>query len=602
MSADGKRVLLEVKPGMNPVADSTEYDTMYFVDGNNVRFMEGRFEKELGWMVVLNSGAKPIKGALRSIYSFTSNTTNYYLLGTSSKLYAYSAGDLTNITPLKTTSTALANNPITTNGTNVVSVAYTSHGLAQYDRVKISGATGPVSGIPASDFNKEFEVNSVTDANTFTIRVATTAAGSTSGGGAAVVVFKEIDGGAVDESYGLGFGGGLFGVGLFGVPKSFSTATKPRIWSFDRFGENVVLTPGNQMPVYLWALSTTTAPVTPANAPTACEYVFVSDASIGALGAGGDYNKVNQSAQGDSTVWSPLSTNSAYEDRIEEASKFISSINVRGVNLLFTETGVWRHEFVGSPKLWNTTRLDVSDGIIARNARVEYNGTAYFMGQSDIYYFDGASVQATPANTLKKKVFDNYLGTLNRAQKSKIVAGLNPNGNEIIFYLPSGTASENSFYIGYNVKTGEYRFGTRARSAYEHPRPLTDTPFLAAYDGSNSTLYRHESGLNDDGAALPWNIETSYANLLDGNNTFHLQGLVVDGTLEGEMKVTVYTKLDPFDDSERTFGPFTFNDTTRKVNFRAHGRIRKYKFEQDARDTLFRGGRIYEIYKEGTPR
>lgn len=603
MSADGQRILLEVKPGMNPMPDSTEFDTMYFVDGNNVSFMEGRFEKELGWKVALNAGDKPIRGALRSIYSFKNNLTDYYLLGTSSKLYVYTGGVLTNITPLKTTSATLANNPITTNGTNnIVSVSYTSHGLSQYDRVKISGVSGTIGGVPNTDINKEFEVYGVTNANTFTIQVATTSTSGASGGGAAVEVFKEIDAGNVNESYGIGYGGGLYGVGLYGVPKTFASATTPRIWSFDRFGNNVVMTPGNQGAVYLWTLTTATAPTTPSGAPTQCEYVFVSDASIGVLGEGGDYNKITHSAQGSSTGWTPASTSTAYEDEIEDANKFTSQINVRGVNLLFTETGVWRHTFVGLPKLWETVQLDVSDGLIARNARVEYNGTAYFMGQSDIYYFDGAAVQPTPANTIKKTVFDTYLGNLNRAQKAKITAGANPQRNEVIFYLPIGTDSENGFYIAFNVKTGEYRFGTRARSAYEYPRPITSFPLLGYYDGTASTIYRHENGVDDDTAALPWFLETSYANFEAGDRTMHINGLIVDGTIQGSLKVTVYTKLDPFDDAERVFGPFTVTPTTKKLNFRAHGRLRKYRFEQTDSSDYFRGGRIYEVLRPGTPR
>jgi hypothetical protein len=59
--------------------------------------------------------------------------------------------------------------------------------------------------------------------------------------------------GNADEIYGQGYGMGKYGVGLYGMAKVSTTARRfPRIWHLDRFGDNIIGTPGNGGGLYEW--------------------------------------------------------------------------------------------------------------------------------------------------------------------------------------------------------------------------------------------------------------------------------------------------------------------------------------------------------------
>ncbi len=78
---------------------------------------------------------------------------------------------------------ALGTNPITTvNGSKVVTIAHTAHGLTTGMMISINGVSGAVNSIPAAEFLTERALT-VVDANSYTITMLTTATASSSGGG-----------------------------------------------------------------------------------------------------------------------------------------------------------------------------------------------------------------------------------------------------------------------------------------------------------------------------------------------------------------------------------------------------------------------------------
>lgn len=67
----------------------------------------------------------------------------------------------------------------TTNTSNIVQITDTAHGLSTGDHVEISSFASAIGGIPATDFDKRHCIT-VTGANTYTIRTATTATSTVS--------------------------------------------------------------------------------------------------------------------------------------------------------------------------------------------------------------------------------------------------------------------------------------------------------------------------------------------------------------------------------------------------------------------------------------
>ena len=115
-------------------------------------------------------------------------------MGTHKKAYLEDGGDYNDITPLNKTVTCGAN-PITTGtaGSGIITVTANSHGSKAGNYVTLAGATA-VDGITADEINKNFEILTAPDANTFTVDTGGAASsGSTAGGGSSVTAAMEID-------------------------------------------------------------------------------------------------------------------------------------------------------------------------------------------------------------------------------------------------------------------------------------------------------------------------------------------------------------------------------------------------------------------------
>lgn len=588
-----KNVKIQIPPGVTPSPDATPSSALNFTDALNVRFYDAKLRKLGGWTGALVDNSKPVRGCSRRIFSYFYSAKFRYLIGSDEKLYEYINTTLTNITPLKTTATStLGSNPIaTTNTSRDVIITDAAHGRQQYDRIRLSGAT-TFAGIPAGDFNKEHEITAVT-INTFTIRVATAATSTTTGGGAAIEMFDEIADGVCDVEAGTGYGGGLYGMGLYGVAKTFTNSLRyPRIWAIDRYGDEVVMTIGNQGAVYTYGNNNATAPTVLTNAPTDVDWLFVSDNAVCTLSK----NRIKTSDVGDATDWTPAADSLAFEDFIEGAEDFISQIPATGgINLLFTRNSVYTFRYVGLPDIWITKPLDsATDGLIAPMARVSIGGVVFWMGNKDFYLYDGGAVVPIPNNTVKQYVYQN----LNSSQAWKCHAFVNRKFNEIWFFYPSGSSLEPNACVIYNYKEGHWTINTMTRLAGESPLQISDFPLMV----SSTTLYRHESGVNDDSSAMNAYATTNYAMIGSGDSLMDIMGMIPDSTQSGNVDLTVTTKLYPQSSTSRDFGAYTISTTTEKLDFRANGRLRKYTFEQDALNEDFIMGSWYEMIQPSVQR
>ncbi len=681
----GKRVDIVVRPGTNPIPDATQAETLYYTATDKVRFRNGKLRKIGGCMAAEDSGSIGVKGAARSAYGYVSGNKARLIIGTNTRFLSYQDGQTYNITPLLTSTTAIANSlatnyttlgndPFTTvSGSTTVTVAHTAHKLTPGDTATLSGVSG-FNGIPAGNFNATQIVRSVPNANSYTISVATAANADGSGGGASVIEAtaiitvmaashglsdgdrvklnsasntggipnaeinaehiirgaatstfdivastaatssvssaggasttyqKPITKGAINTSLGFGYGGGLYGAGIYGVGKAFvETFSYPRIWSHERFGNDLISSPGGGGGVYLWQNSTTTAPAALTNAPTQVNWIFVSHNIVMTLGAGGVGNRIKGSDVGDATNWTVGPDSYAYQDDIEGIGTLISQARAKDIDLIYTEQEVLVLRFVDKPDIWRVEDLMANDGIIAPKARTRINDMVFWMGRYDFYSYDGYTASPLPNNTVREYIFDN----LNYTQRWKIFAEPNPASDEVIFWVPLGEENEPKTYIIYNYKEQHFTLGSWPRTAAEEPTHLiAATPYLinATSESVAGKIYKHELGVNDDTVALSAYAETNYVQIGEGDNTMDIVRIVPDSTQTGNVNLTVKTKLYQQSQTERSFGPFTVTPATEKVDFRANGRQRKYRFEQGDVDADFIVGKWYETVQEGTPR
>ena len=460
---------------------------------------------------------------------------------------------------------------ITSSG--VIRVTDSSHGLSDGDRVTIASATA-VSDITAAQINTEHIIRKIDD-HTYDIATSgmETTASVTGGGGASTTRASQISEGSCDVEVPDGYGAGLYGQGLYGDNQDFSTPAYPRIWSVDRFGDNIVLTPGQQMGVYEYDSDNSSAPTVVSNAPATVNGLVVHKNQIVTWGKSGIGNQIDTCDIGDRTDWTPAAGSEAFSDVIEGAEEFISAAVVQDYLVLFTRNQVWQQRYVGKPVIRTTKRLDATDGIIGPMAWSVVGEKCYFMGVHDIYVTDGVDVVPIPNNTLRRWVFDN----INDAQAWKSFSWVNRTFNEWWLHFPFGASTEPDYVLRYNYITGEFSQDTSDITAVESPLHITENPLAVS---NNQVLWRLESGDDDDTSAQTSSAETNYFQLGNGDNSMYIMGYVHDAIQTGNLYMTVFTKRYPDDTDTRTFGPYILTPTTQKVNFRAYGRLAKVRFEK----------------------
>jgi hypothetical protein len=387
-----------------------------------------------------------------------------------------------------------------------------------------------------------------------------------------------------------GYGGGTYGTGKYGIGRPFNAGfAYPRIWSFDRLGTGVVLTPGNQTGLYFWAGNVATAPVlqTAGSAPTAINYVVVENRQIIVFGAAGVPNNIMST--NNIANWVPGPTVTAFNGTIPQAGRLLSSSYCKGQVVIFAENSVYKMTFVGSPTIWVIDEIMTSDGALGPKAVTSINDNVVWVGGNNFYIYNGSIAVAIPNNTLRQWFYSK----LNSVTAFHSFIHKSTEYNEIWIFAPFNNAEEPNNYVIWNWEEGHFTNGQLTRTASEEPANPNRAQYMAtgSCDGSVATtkLYAHEvkDDYTDDGANMSGSL-TSNDNLIDTGeymqeilrvipSTFVLP---VDTPATGNLLFSMYINTKEYDGALafRTFGPYNIYDNTQKVETRANGRQRQYQF------------------------
>lgn len=492
------------------------------------------------------------------------------------------------------TSSASGGGASVVRASGLVTVAATSHGQVDGDRVKIDSAA-TFGGITTGQINAEHIIRN-SETNTFDVMTAGTATSSvSSAGGANTEYFEEIADGLQNEVAAQGYGAGLYGAGLYGTALISSTGrTYPRIWHADRYGDTVITTPGNQGGVYQWDGDTDTAPTLISNAPTAVNYIFESNNIIVTLGAGGNQDRIYSSDNTDITVWTSSSVNQVFDDDIEGAGKFISHAGLEDINLLFTEYKTFTMRYIGLPLIWDIEELDNTVGIIAPMARVSVNGVAYWMGGDNFYMYRGGDVEIIPANsqnecTALRYVFEN----LNYGQKSKIFAWFNKTFQEIWWHYPSAGSVEPDRVIRFHIYDRTWTIDTLDRTAGEYPSVKQKNPYLL----NAGTLYKHELGYNDDGSAMAFTARSDKRYY--GRDNKNVNAIIPDSIQAGDITFNVSGWLHPQSSTKTYDNDLTVSTTTEIAETINSARVYQYEWSGSVLDQNWHMGAWMEEIQGG---
>ena len=281
-------------------------------------------------------------------------------------------------------------------GSATITVTDAAHGALAGDFVTFSGA----SATAGLDMNKEFEISTYVDANTYTITYTGSTANATGNGGGTVTATYDISTGLSASAYGYGWGTGDWNDGTWNTPRSTSTVKiDGRQWSFDNFGEDLIATV-SEGGTFRWDTSvgfgTPAAIVT--QAPTNSRFNLVSPVdrhvllfgteTIIGTSSSADPLFLRFSSQEDFQTWVPTATNTAGSFRIQDGSKIMAAARSRGAILVWTDTSLHALQFVGPPFTFSLNQVGANCGAVSNHCVKDVNGITYWMSQTSFYMFD----------------------------------------------------------------------------------------------------------------------------------------------------------------------------------------------------------------------
>ena len=537
---------LEFRPGIN--RDVTSYTNEGgWVDGDKIRFRMGFPEKIGGWEKYSSS---TFLGTCRALHNWIGlDTSNLLGIGTHLKYYIEQGQGFYDITPIRKTSVNATTFSASAGAGSTITVTNNSNGAVQNDFVTFSGAATLGGTITAAVLNQEYQIVQILTGNSYTIVAKDPTSGSavaanssdTNNGGGSVTATYQINVGLNTEVGGTGWGAGTFGRSTWGsgLGGGITTVTELRLWSHDNFGEDLLLNPRDGA-IYYWdktngtgvrAVDLTT--VTGHNeVPVIAKQILTSDTDRHVIAFGTnpegsttqDSLLIRFSNQESLVDWAATATNSAGDLRIGAGSTFVKAIQTKREIVIWTDTALHSMRYIGPPFTFGIQQLASNITIMGPNAAVAVEDVVLWMGKDNFYIYEGQT-QQLPC-TVKEKVFFDF----NMNEKEKVVAGVNSNFGEVIWFYPSSGSSENDSYVIYNYLEKIWYYGSLARTAWID-KGVRNFPMAA--DPSLNYLYNHEVGYDDDGAAMISSIESSQIDIGEGDKFIFINRVIPDLTFNG---------------------------------------------------------------------
>jgi len=622
----------QFRPGINREITNYSNEGGWF-DGDKIRFRFGYPEKIGGWQ---RKSTKSFLGISRALHPWVTLDNDQYIgVGTSVKYYIERGGGYNDITPLRNTTAAGDVTFAATDGSSTLTVTDTNHGAVAGDFVTFSGAVSLGGNITAAVLNQEYEIDSIVDANSYTITaraVATVAditidgeytptpvvanSSDSGNGGAAVVGAYQINVGLDTAVSGAGWGVGTWSRGAWGSASNQPIVTNQlRLWSHDNFGEDLLINVRDGG-IYYWdssaGLSTRAVALSSlagANTtPTVAKQVLVSDRDRHVLAFGCDPQAtsgvqdpltIRFSSQESLTDWAATATNTAGELRLGSGSEIVRAVETRQQILVLTDTTLYAMQYLGPPFTFGVAAISENISILSPNAVVAVEDAVFWMGNSEFYAYTGR-VENLPCS-VRDYVFDDF----NQDQALKVAGALNSANTEIWWFYPSANSENNDRYVVFNYGEKAWYYGTLPRTAWID-RGIFDNPLAAS---SDHYLYFQEvefdDGSTDPASAISAYVQSSPIDLGDGQQFMFISRMLPDlsflNSTAASPTATFTTAVRNY--QQGSFNPSTasvFTSSTEQFFLRLRGRQMTMRVGSDGLGTTWRLGLPrYDVRPDG---
>mgnify|MGYP001482331345 FL=1 len=399
----------------------------------------------------------------------------------------------------------------------------------------------------------------------------------------------------------------------WGIAAESGTTREIRTWSHDNFGEDLFINPRDEA-VYRWdktnGLTTRAVEISTIssaeNAPTVAKQIMVDENHLIAFGTNiygtstQDPLLIRFSDDENQLLFTVRSGSAANFLTIGSGSEFIQAIKTKREILVWTDVSLHSLRYIGYPLYYGIDQITSSITIMGPKAAVAVEDAVFWMGKDNFYVYAGGT--KTLPCTVKDKVFLDF----NNEQADKVIAGVNSEYTEVIWFYPSesnslsnGGTGDIDKYVIYNYGQGIWYFGTLARTAWID-RGIRQFPIAAG----SPNLFNHETGFDDDGSAMTSFIESAPMDIGDGDKFTLVQKVIPDLTFDGSTSqsspaanFTLKARNEPGENySNTSAGTATRTSTspvetfTNQLNLRARGRSFALRVDSDALGVKWRLG------------
>jgi hypothetical protein len=303
--------------------------------------------------------------------------------------------------------------------------------------------------------------------------------------------------------------------------------------------------------------------------------------------------------------YTPLATNSAGTQRLQDGTKIVGALIAKENILVWTDNALYTMKFVGAPFTFGFEQVGTNCGLIGKNACIEIDGVAYWMSNNGFFAFDGT------VNSLPCAVEDYVFDDVDTTKGQQICAGLNNLFTEVIWWYPSSGSDFNNRSVAYNYgeakqpPLGTWYTNTNTnfnRTSWMdtliYPQPYATQfnstssgtfPSIIGESGLGQTVYfEHETGtdqINPNGSttkltsfiqSFSFSLQAEQSEVFLAMRRFLPNFKVLAGSNNVTVGITDYPATDTVDS---TYSPFTVLPTTTHVDTRARGRYANLKIE-----------------------
>lgn len=484
----------------------------------------------------------------------------------------------------------------TTLGSNSVNVTINNHGLSA-GGVYTVGVSTTVGGLTLTG---QYVIQTVVNANNFTIQTVGAASSSTTGSeNGGLVRIQYLLGSGFSSSAGAGgYGLGGYGLGTWGIGGLTGATTPIRQWSFGAWGYQLIAAPTNGG-MYLWdpTLGLFNNPATTlSGAPAYNTGLFIAMperqiVSYGAQDPGTglqDPMLVRFCDVDNYNDWTATVTNQAGSFRLPRGSKIVGGLQGPQFGLLWTDLALWQMLYIQPPLVYGFNEIASGCGLISKRACGILGGIIVWMSFNGFFTTDGSSVNPLPCS-----VWDILFDNLNAAQAEKITLAPNSHFNEFFLFYPSLSGSgENDSYVKFTKQGNVWDYGSLVRTAWFDQSIFTNNNPIGV-DG-NALIQQHESTTDADGSAMLPSATTGWMKLSEGTEYIFLERFIPDfKSVIGSpsVQITLYFADYP-NDTPTIFGPYTVTSSTEYQIVRARGRLLMVKISSSDLGTNWRLGQI----------